>query len=175
MKVIFLDIDGVLNSDASLMVDYRVEGDLILNLKYLVDKTDAKIILSSSWRLYFKPLRKLMDKLDKVNLHISGMTQDSVSLDWIKEQGYEHSLKYVDDVVQYDGFETTRVKVSHDRGAEILKWLSEHDVESFVILDDEGIDIKSYFSKEFVKTNFHKGLTKEDVEKAISILNEKKI
>ena len=68
MKVIFLDIDGVLNSDASLMVDDRVEGDLILNLKYIVDKTDAKIILSSSWRLYFK-LLKINLKLHKLLLH----------------------------------------------------------------------------------------------------------
>ena len=47
-KVIFLDIDGVLNSTKTLYEDISLEDDLILNLKELVDKTGAKIILSSS-------------------------------------------------------------------------------------------------------------------------------
>ena len=47
-KVIFLDVDGVLNSNRTLYEDISLEDDLISNLKELVDKTGAKIILSSS-------------------------------------------------------------------------------------------------------------------------------
>ena len=55
MKVIFLDVDGVLNSqqlfekceDDQLI---SVDEDNIKNLKTIVDATGAKIVLSSSWR-----------------------------------------------------------------------------------------------------------------------------
>ena len=54
MKVIFLDVDGVLNSqqlfekseDAQLI---SVDEENIKNLKKIVDATGAKIVLSSSW------------------------------------------------------------------------------------------------------------------------------
>ena len=80
-KVIFLDVDGVLNSSRTLHEDISLEDDLILNLKELVDKTKAKIILSSSWRLSAEAVATLMDKLDKFGLIISGMTCDGVDLD----------------------------------------------------------------------------------------------
>ena len=55
MKVIFLDVDGVLNSqqlfekceDDQLI---SVDEDNIKNLKTIVDATGAMIVLSSSWR-----------------------------------------------------------------------------------------------------------------------------
>ena len=50
MNYIFLDVDGVLNSDKSLMTDDSLEDALIENLKVIVEKTNAKIILSSAWR-----------------------------------------------------------------------------------------------------------------------------
>lgn len=52
-KIIFLDIDGVLNL-------YREEHDkygqlfhdnFVNNLKHIIDETGAKIVLSSTWRL----------------------------------------------------------------------------------------------------------------------------
>ena len=80
-KVIFLDVDGVLNSSRTLHEDISLEDDLISNLKELVDKTGAKIILSSSWRLSTEAIATLMDKLDKFGLVISGITCDGVDLD----------------------------------------------------------------------------------------------
>ena len=61
----------------------------------------------------------------------------------------------------------------HDRGAEIFKWLHDHDDCTYVILDDETEDIKPYFNESvIVKTSYKTGLTKEDVKKAIQILNK---
>ena len=55
MRVIFLDIDGVLNHDTSMELtkDYwtKPETYLIERLKKIIDATDAKIVLSSDWRL----------------------------------------------------------------------------------------------------------------------------
>ena len=54
MKVIFLDIDGVLNSDRTpnpRNFPYIVDPKLLARLKKLVAKTGAKVVLTSSWRL----------------------------------------------------------------------------------------------------------------------------
>jgi hypothetical protein len=53
MKIIFLDIDGVLNSRQTpnpRKLPYVVDKRLLSRLKHLLDKTGAKIVLSSSWR-----------------------------------------------------------------------------------------------------------------------------
>ena len=170
-KVIFLDIDGVLNSSRTLYEDISLEDDLILNLKELVDKTGAKIILSSSWRLSTEAVATLMDKLDKFGLAISGMTCDGVDLDWLEKYEFDVTKKYLDTKFDYD--ENRQIKITHDRGAEIFKWLHDHDDCAYVILDDEIEDIKPYFSESvIVKTSYKTGLTKEDVKKAIQILNK---
>jgi len=170
MKVIFLDVDGVLNSEKSLMTDDSLEEELLLNLKDLVQRTGAKIILSSAWRFLFRPLRKLMERLDKVGLYISGMTQNGVPLDWLKERGFTPTNKYLD---SYDDIDGNEIDVTTDRGAEIMKWLADNPVESFVILDDEAFDIQRYYPDNFIKTNFNIGLIKADVNRAIDILNRK--
>jgi hypothetical protein len=53
MKVIFLDIDGVLNSPKTRnprKFPYVVERRLVSRLKHLLRKTGAKVVLSSTWR-----------------------------------------------------------------------------------------------------------------------------
>lgn len=170
-KVIFLDVDGVLNSSRTLYEDISLEDDLISNLKELVDKTGAKIILSSSWRLSTEAVATLMDKLDKFGLVISGMTCDGVDLDWLEKYEFDATKKYLD--TKFDWDENRQIKITHDRGAEIFKWLHDHDDCAYVILDDEIEDIKPYFSESvIVKTSYKTGLTKEDVKKAIQILNK---
>lgn len=170
-KVIFLDIDGVLNSSRTLHEDISLEDDLILNLKELVNKTKAKIILSSSWRLSTEAVATLMDKLDKFGLVISGMTCDGVDLDWLEKYEFDATKKYLDTKFDYD--ENRQIKITHDRGAEIFKWLCYHDDCVYVILDDTIEDIKPYFNEPvIVKTSYKTGLTKEDAKKAIQILNK---
>ena len=170
-KVIFLDVDGVLNSDRTLYEDISLEDDLILNLKEIVNKTKAKIILSSSWRLSTDAIATLMNKLDKFGLVISGMTCDGVDLDWLEKYEFDTTKKYLD--TKFDWDENRQIKITRDRGAEIFKWLYDHVDCAYVILDDEIEDIKPYFSESvIVKTSYKIGLTKEDVKKAIQILNK---
>ena len=170
-KVIFLDVDGVLNSSRTLYESISLEDDLILNLKEIVNKTKAKIILSSSWRLSTEAVAMLIDKLDKFGLAISGMTYDGVDLDWLEKYEFDVTKKYLDTKFDYD--ENRQIKITHDRGAEIFKWLHDHDDCAYVILDDEIEDIKPYFNEPvIVKTSYKTGLAKEDVKKAIQILNK---
>ena len=167
---IFLDIDGVLNSEHTLdesceNMDQKmasiISDQLVKNLSYLVEKTDAKIILSSSWRIYFNENTKksnnlfaliLLASLDKHNLELHDMTP------FVKGQ------------------------FSSERGLEIKTYIDKHNIKNYVVIDDEEF---SDFSKhldmsKFIQTNFgdettnieNEGLTKELAEKAIKILNK---
>jgi hypothetical protein len=54
MKVIFLDIDGVLNCKKTpnpRKLPYVVDKRLLARLKRLLNQTGAKVVLSSSWRI----------------------------------------------------------------------------------------------------------------------------
>ena len=55
-KVIFLDIDGVLNDESTKSFKKKifVEEIRVKRLKDIVQATQAKIVMSSSWRHYFK-------------------------------------------------------------------------------------------------------------------------
>lgn len=79
MKAIFLDVDGVLNSDehTAFIKSFVTYGDNMIepfddeclyNLKYIVDETDAKIIITSIWRLFPDYLYILMNKLEEYGL-----------------------------------------------------------------------------------------------------------
>ena len=54
MKVIFLDFDGVLNSEKYIRTcghyGVIIDPSRMVMLKEIIDKTDAKIVLSTSWR-----------------------------------------------------------------------------------------------------------------------------
>jgi hypothetical protein len=52
-KVIFLDIDGVLNCQRTSnprYLPYIIDDALLARLRQLVDRTDASVVLSSTWR-----------------------------------------------------------------------------------------------------------------------------
>ena len=46
MKIIFLDIDGVLNYNGSQIIDEVC----LSNLRYIVKETDARIVIISTWK-----------------------------------------------------------------------------------------------------------------------------
>lgn len=161
MKVIFLDIDGVLNngntfssqrealieeaidkdglSFSDAMAKYMIEKHLVDNLNSIVNETGAKIVISSTWRK-----GSSIDRLQYIfNLH-----------------GFVGEI--IDKTPVLDTF----------RGTEIQKWLDENKqlgVEKFIILDDD--DDMGYLDYCLVQTCFVDGLIQSDVEKAIGLLN----
>ena len=161
MKLIFLDIDGVLNffkkhTNSTLPthawtpavmkemgIELRVFPVQIKRFNKIVKAIpEVKIVLSSSWRVGY-----LADWADVViYLHNMGL-QGFI----LGRTPHEPHLK--------------------TRGEEINAWLVDNEleeIESFVILDDNG-DMTP-FVNEFVQTNHQKGLQEEDIEKAIEIL-----
>lgn len=137
MKVIFLDIDGVLNSKQDRF-SWDIETDIhFIRLKRIVDKTRAQIVLSSSWRM------------------------GNSGRDIVHKRLQQFGMDFID---------VTPIFSGQHRGREIADWLSRHEVESFVILDDEG-DMDELVDH-LVKTDMNVGLQDNDVDKAISLLRQ---
>jgi hypothetical protein len=70
MKVIFLDIDGVLNCDMTpnpRKFPYIVDEGLLARFRELVERTGAFVVLSSTWRV--DPVGLLAAKFYKVPFH----------------------------------------------------------------------------------------------------------
>ncbi len=156
MKVIFLDIDGVLNSDEYLDkvknsdiqgIERDIDVGKVKLLKRAIDETGARVVLSSSWR-YTRNARYLKELLANYEIRVD-------------------STPYIQDI----------------RGLEIKKWLSENQgVEDFIILDDEIFDS---FDEELIKKlvkvsngngrSLGEGLLPKDVDEIIERLGRKKV
>lgn len=156
-KVIFLDIDGVLNKDDG---GAKIEEEFVKRLSHIVEETDAEIILSSSWRGMYKHhvdpnsnyknenISLLLEMFERYSLVIKGTTLDLSS-------------------------------GPYARPLEIRVWLEDQEkLERFVILDDETFWQWNWLCDYFVCTAHRNangryvcGMTDEDAEKAIEILN----
>lgn len=148
MKIIFLDIDGVLNSTeyykkVNMKIDNweRFDPETVKLIKALIEEFNARIVITSSWRFGAKDL--LMKELRKTQL-----------------------LKYL-----YKSWETPMVYLG-TRGEEIKQWLTMHsEVNGYVILDDRD-DILTEQLTYFIKTDIDTGFKQEHYEKARSILSD---
>lgn len=86
MKVIFLDVDGVLNSEEFLKNNptQAINKDSVSILKSIVDKTGAAVVMSSGWKLWFDDnmmpqdgySQYLYDILCDFNINLFGKTPD---------------------------------------------------------------------------------------------------
>jgi hypothetical protein len=178
MKVIFLDIDGVMNCQeemlAMLKQNPKNRSDVSLPsptkcklLKQLVDETGAEIVLSSSWRLSLTAIQNIIDIFRPYGLRLDGFTQECVSQIKFKGTKYEN----IKPKHTHKGWEGSYIE---DRGAEIAYWLLRHpEVTNFVILDDESSDIIEWLPDNLVKTDLLNGLTEEKVLECTKILGGK--
>lgn len=153
MRVIFLDIDGVLNSAAWYdqrgprpvnrpLLDHSIDPAAITRLNRLCDATGAQIVISSTWR-HGTTARQFQEDFAYLGCtgRIIGRTPDLSNL---IPRG--------------------------TRGEEIATWLQLHGkVTTFVILDDDN-DMGA-LSSHLVQTSHETGLTDADVDRAITLLN----
>ena len=155
MKIVFLDIDGVLNCEGSRSrcAGYRgIDDKKEENLAKIVKATGAEIVLISTWKDDWR-------KTDKAH---QGMMANYLDKK-LKKQG----LTALDKTCDYIGERYL------SRGEGILEYLTRHQVENYVVLDDFQFDYDSCgLTENYVKTdNYNGGLTEELAEKAIGILN----
>ena len=78
MKVIFLDVDGVLNDwDTSALSKYLwYKKSCIEQLQLLVKNTGAKIVVSSTWKYSDELLSKLKNVLEEYGMFVHDVTPD---------------------------------------------------------------------------------------------------
>ena len=163
-KVIFLDIDGVLNDDKIVKDEESpiIADRFMYNLKTIIENTGAEVVLSSSWRSSYAAyaykgfsvknadMEALLECLDYYGVKIAGATP-----------------------CIFNGPE--------GRPFEIRSWLCHRpDVENFVILDDEEFWKWNWLESHVVYTTtkygeeydqYKKGLTEKLAQDAIKILN----
>lgn len=150
--VIFLDIDGVLNTVPPVR---PIEPDKVQLLAQLVRATDASIVLHSGWRVWYDremhPLRgesvDLSNLLAAEGLAFSGMTPDLTT----------------------EEIRRTR-KFSLVKAQEILVWLEQHpEVRRWCVLDDLDLHNEEVAAHQ-VRPDASVGLTIEDMYAARCIL-----
>lgn len=164
-KVLFLDIDGVLNTErqqdrckeAGLSYadnfGYAFDPVTVANLKRIVDETGADIVISSSWKVWgLNTMQKLWTNrgLPGKVINVTPNTESdelmlSVDLDMMLPAG---------------------------KGSEIKEWLETNgsQVTHYAILDDMD-DMLPEQQSHFVQTDPTIGITEDDAQKAIAILS----
>lgn len=142
MKVVFLDIDGVLSKYGTKgNAGTNLSKPLMRNLSFLVKTAKAKIVLSSSWRMFPECRFKLDRALRYKGLKIASCTP----------------------VIDGGDIKT--------RQLEIEQWLREHkEVTHYVVLDDIPDYFSKPLSDHLVACDPEAGLTDDKAAAALEIL-----
>lgn len=153
MKILFLDIDGVLNNEQRYdewrkqpkkglldidFLSYLICPQRLLMVKRIIEETGAKIVLSSSWRNLPEDKNIVEHRLAEIGLELWSCT-GSCSI----------------------------------RRKEILEWLETREIEKYAILDDDPhADVGDRKDGKWFQT-IHEGeaLTDEIADAVIEWLN----
>ena len=145
MKLIFLDIDGVLNSATGkepYVSDMEVKK--LKLLKKLIDDSGSSGVVITSDRRYSKvDMEDKTEAFDQFEIFIVGETRRPNQDD-----------------------------LEDNRGKQIMDYLSssKEDIDRIVILDDNDDGISNYFEEEFILVNRFFGLNDSVYQKALEIL-----
>lgn len=156
MKVLFLDIDGVLvtKTDQSSRIIEGVDTDdkygqlfsplCIAELSRIIEATGAGIVITSTWRIDGLATMRFMWNDRKLPGYVEGITPLS--------QDRSH------------------------RGSEIKRFINEapewFKIEKFIMIDDETWHYDQDQLGRLIRTTWDYGLTKEKADLAIQMLNE---
>lgn len=142
MKVVFLDIDGVLVTERTweqAIGDFAAfDADCVARLNDILQRSRAKVVVSSTWRLTTS-----LEKLARF-FHEQGVVADLVDV--------------------------TPDREDMNRTLEVQEWLDQADpVSSFVVIDDGQID--GDLATRHIRTQFALGLQPEHVDRALQLLD----
>lgn len=159
MKVVFLDIDGVLWTGNSAEYQFEKLGKpasgksvvfddtAVSNLQKLIEQTGAKIVVSSTWR-FNQTVNSMQNTLAERGLkcEVVGLTPDGEKINGLYR--------------------------AVPRGNEIKQWLDPHtEVEKYLIIDDDS-DMLPEQLDNFVQCDFEDGFANQQCfEKALQILS----
>lgn len=160
---IFLDIDGPINTNENKIRQGKLGNPVssfyiklprmkLYNLKMIVDATNAKIVLSSKWRLTQGLAPNVTVSPARINLD---------------NQLAEYGLN----IVSQTPF------INNMRGLEIEQWLKDFKLINgyrphYIIIDDKIHLISEYHKGHIIYCNSDFGLTKKEVKIAINLLRK---
>lgn len=158
-KIIFLDFDGVLNTEHYQgLLQYQgkpwqdeygafFDSNAVKQLNRIIDATGADVVIESSWKYLGLEAMKELWKARNLPERIIDVTPSSFSVNDLD------------------------VSMLHCKGMEIALWLSEQGEDvRYVIIDDEYVIFDSQLPH-FILTNPYEGITEEQADRSISILN----
>lgn len=164
MKLLFLDIDGVLNSEEYAIWctendegkeyiknggDIFIDKKAVFRIKELCEKYNVRLVISSSWRTFTVEATKhefeRYKDLKCLNKYIVGITPNYINLDDIPRG------KEIDDFLT----------IVLDKSAQTY---------NYCIIDDDK-DMLDKQMKNFVHIDNYTGITDNDIEKIKQILN----
>jgi hypothetical protein len=162
MKVLFLDVDGVLNGwggcpcndygQNDARTDHMMCSVLATRIQRLCEKADLKIVVSSSWRNSRSQAE--MAQLFRgcgITAEVVGMTPTFAVM---------------------TGPPGTR-ELFANRGEECMAWLNRRsagEIDNFVIFDDMGEKQFPSVLDHLVQTDGYVGVHDHDIDKAIALL-----
>lgn len=173
MKLIFLDIDGVLNAHEPLDADVlcaTFHRDKVALLNGVLRATGAKIVLSSAWRYIVHRGEATLDGMDwllrshgVISGRLFGVTPIDTMMPWLKKG-------------TFDG-EPSHWPKENERGKQITDWLTADyapPCSRHVVIDDLDLGI-SAAGHPFVQTDGKVGLTAADAEKVLKLLGNTEV
>ena len=166
-KIIFLDFDGVLNTEHYQNYLYHegkawqdehgafFDPEAVEQLHRIIDITHADIVVESSWKYLGLEAMQEMWEVRNMPGRLIDITPSTVSDSWLLNA----NLDELDSAM------------GHCKGMEIASWLSDHaDKDTrYVIIDDEYVIFDSQLPH-FLLTNPYDGITEDVANRAISIL-----
>mgnify|MGYP002601583913 FL=1 len=175
MKVIFLDIDGVLaHTDYLNWQTRHIDPERVRFLAKIVELTDAQIVLTSTWKNGYDRQSGKKDDYYVVLEHV--LAEHDLKIYDITDNIPEEVLEQIPSVISLDQLDV-HCKHGTGRAAEVEKWLMDHQADGFVILDDEDHDWSDYgFDSRWIQTSWYEGgLQEKDVAEAVRILQNKEV
>lgn len=162
MKVLFLDIDGVLNTDHR-----HIDPALCVKVERVLDATGANIVLSSAWRNLIESPMGTKAHYDEARALLvgNGMT----------ERLFESIISQTRNLTEWDDAEGVSLMVGGERGhraREVLNWLEawEGKVTAWAVVDDMGLWVDGLPAGHTVITSGRTGITDGDADDLIRIL-----
>ena len=149
-KVIFFDIDGVLNTSEQWNRAYSLKNSCIATFCTFVKKSKADIVMISSWRKGF---------VSKHNME--NLPQIRVLEEKLANYGVEISDK-------------TPVLVGRKRDKEIERYLYMHpEVKSYIIIDDDKNEYDAILKGTYF-IDAKVGFTKKDIRRCLYVFRRRK-
>ena len=148
MRIIFLDVDGVLNrfsKDTGVLMTHPapfmmnpelVDLNIVQSFSFVCNKIDdLRVVVSSTWRNHARDAKDFCE------------------------------MTHLQPEILHDDWRTIRMNNHNDRHLEVSEWLIRHpEVTHWVAIDDTDYDFPT---KHFVMTNSEYGLTYNDLRIAL--------